>query len=139
MFILPVPGSLARTVTVLYGILIFVWLSPEESQVWPVTLLGLGLASLTFMWMVGRRLGGRALTPLQLTVGGLLAGALVGLGACMAAGALMFFKNALHAHAFPDFPPGLVLALLSLAPVWTIVGALAGLGTALLWQAKQHH
>ena len=137
MFTLPVPGSLARTVTVFYGVLVFLWLSPEESQVWPVAALGVGLAALTILWLAARRLAGRALTTGQVAVGGLLAGALVGLAGCVATGSLMFFKNALHAHAFPDFPPGLVLALLSRAPDWTVAGGLAGLGTALLWLVKK--
>lgn len=137
MFTLPVPASFARTVTVLYGVLVFIWLSPEESQVWPVALLGIGLAGLTIMWTVGKWLGGRELTLLQVAALGLLAGALVGLGGNVAASALMFFKNALHAHAFPDFPPRLLLALLSRAPLWAVAGGLAGLGAALLWLARK--
>jgi len=45
----------------------------------------------------------------------------------------MFFKNALHAHAFWDYPPPMVVAMLTRAPSWTLAGGLAGLGIGCLW------
>jgi hypothetical protein len=61
-----------------------------------------------------------------------LFGALLGAGTSVAAVGLMFFKNALHAHIFLDFPPALLLALLSRAPGWALAGALGGCGVVLL-------
>lgn len=137
MFTLPTPGSLARVVTVLYGVLVFIWLSPEDNPVWLAAALGLGLAGLIILWTAGKRLGSRPLTARQLALVGVLLGLLVGLGSSVTTGGLMFFKNALHAHIFPDFPPGLLLAMVSRAPAWTVAGGLAGLGVALIWLVKK--
>jgi hypothetical protein len=62
-----------------------------------------------------------------------LLGGIVGLGGALSSAGFMFFKNALHAHAFWDYPPGMVGAMLSRAPSWALAGALAGLGMGCLW------
>ena len=137
MLTLPRRGRRARLVAVIYGVIVFVWLSPEDFTVWPVVVLGGGLAGLTItLWLMGR-LGGRTLSARWVTLGGVLWGAAIGLGTSLTAVALMFFKDALHAHLFPDYPPGLMLAILRRAPFWTLAGALAGLGLVLVWLAAR--
>lgn len=115
-----------------YGLLVFVWLSPEDQHVWPPVLLGAGAGLLLALRVVPR--------PLEAPGWAIaLFGALLGAGTSVAAVGLMFFKNALHAHVFLDFPPALLLALLSRAPGWALAGALAGCGAALLRRALRPH
>jgi hypothetical protein len=132
MFHLPRPNSVLRLLTIFYGILIFIWMSFEDNQTWPVVVLGSGLATLLVIWLLLRQMGGTAIRVRSLMAGGALLGALVGLGACLAATFLMFFKNAWHAHVFLDYPAPMLLAMLSRAPYWTAAGGLGGLGLSLL-------
>ncbi len=118
--------------------MLFGWLSLEDHQTWPVVLFGLGLASLLVSWTVLGQLDGRSLTPRYALVGGILAGALIGLGASLAATLLMFFKNAWHAHVFLDYPVPMLTAMLARAPVWAVAGAIAGLGIAIFWVVFRH-
>lgn len=121
-----------RLLTVMYGLIVFLWLMPEDHQVWPVTGLGVGLALLVVTRVTLRRLGGRPFPPRYLLQGAVLLGALVGLGANLAAVGLMFFKNALHAHLFLDYPVGLMGAMLARGPGWALAGGLVGLGAAFI-------
>ncbi|MBI5671658.1 MAG: hypothetical protein HZC41_27000 [Chloroflexi bacterium] len=132
---LPRLGRRARWAGLLYGLALLLWLSLEDNHVWPVAALGAGLAALLVLLNLLRRLGGRAIPTPYAVAGVVTLGALVGLGAAVATAGLMLFKNALHAHVFLDYPPGLLLAVLSRAPVWTLAGGLVGLGLLLLWMA----
>ena len=100
---------------------------------WPVALLGLGLSLLSVLWLVWRRLGGTVFAARYVPMGAGLLGEIVGLGGAVASAGLMFFKNALHAHAFWDFPPAMVVAMFTRAPSWALAGGLAGAGIGLLW------
>jgi hypothetical protein len=135
MMLIPYPGRRVRLLTVGYGLLIFAWLSPEENQVWPVALLGCGLSLLGLILLVMSKLGGRTAPPAYVLPGAILFGLVAGFGASIATAGLMFFKDALHAHLFPDFPPLMMLAILQRAPIWTLAGGLAGVGFALAWLA----
>lgn len=124
-----------RWATIGCGLAIFLWLAPEDSAVLPAVLLGGMAATLaTTAWAL-RRWGGEALSArffiLLMTALGLLAG----LGTSVTTAALMLLKNAQHGHVFPDYPLGLVGAILARAPLWALGGALAGLGSALIWKA----
>ncbi len=133
LFYVAVPSRRLRLVTMAYGLLLFIWLTPEDNTVWPVALLGIGLAILSVIWLVRRWLSGSAFSAKYVPIAGALLGAIVGLGGALAAAGLMFFKNALHAHVFWDFPPGMVVAMLIRAPSWALAGGLAGLGIGFLW------
>ena len=133
LFYVTAPNGRLRLMTMAYGLLLFVWLTPEDNAVWPVALLGVGLALLTMVWMVRRRLGGSAFPARYVPIGAAVMGGSVGLGAALAAGGFMFFKNALHAHVFWDFPPEMVVAMLTRAPAWALAGGLAGMGMGCLW------
>ena len=113
--------------------LLFVWLTPEDNTVWPVALLGIALALLCTTWLVRRRLGGSAISASYVPVGTTLLGGITGLGGTLATAGFMFFKNALHAHVFWDFPPAMVMAMLTRAPSWTLAGGLMGISAGLLW------
>jgi hypothetical protein len=123
-----------------YGLLLFLWFTPEDNQVWPVTILGWGMAGLAVFMTILNKLGGRPIPARYSALFALLLGVLVGLGSSIATAGLMFFKNALHAHLFFDFPTPMMLAILERAPYWGLAGGLAGLGGALAWLAlRQSH
>jgi hypothetical protein len=135
---LPARGRKARWLALVYGLLLFLWLGPEDYSVWPVTLLGTGLSALTvILWMSGK-IGGKEVSGRMLLPGATLMGATIGIGASIATAALMFFKNARHAHIYLDFPPGQMLAMLERAPIWGLAGSLVGLALALLWLALKN-
>jgi hypothetical protein len=134
---IPRRSARTRALTVVYGLLIFLWLSPEDNTVWTVTLLGVGLSLLLVGLTTLGCLGGQLISARHVVPGASLLGALVGLGASICVTGLMFFKNALHAHLFLDFPPGMLLATLARAPGWALAGGLAGLGIACLWWALE--
>lgn len=128
----PFPNRL----TVLYGLVLFLWLSPEDNAVWPVTLLG-GVGALLLIYHLLLRAQVALLHRLEVA---LVVGAVIGLATSLLTTALMFFKNALHAHVFLDYPPALMIAVLQRAPAWALVGAFIALGGALFWRAvRQPH
>ncbi len=133
---IPVAGRRTRLIAMGYGLALFLWMSVEDNAVWPVTLHGLGLAALIVNLALLDKMGGKFIPPRYLPFAGALWGALIGLGASLAVTGLMFFKNAVHAHFFLDYPPELMLAILRRAPAWTIAGSLAGIGLALAWLSK---
>lgn len=135
MLTIPIADRRTRLLTMAYGLILFLWLTPEDNRVWPVALLGAGLAGVLLVRWVLNTLGGKAVAARWIVPGALLLGILAGAGACVATVGLMFFKNALHAHVFVDFPAPLMLAMLERAPVWAAAGGLVGLGAALAWLA----
>jgi hypothetical protein len=132
---LPRLGRWSRLLALGYGIALFGWLSVEDVETWPAALFGLGLSSLIVVLWTLDKMGGHRLAARHMPAGGLLLGAVIGLGASVATALLMFFKNARHAHVFPDYPAGMIVAMLERAPLWAAAGALAGLGLALAWLA----
>jgi hypothetical protein len=118
-----------------YGLVLFLWFTPEDNQVWPVTLLGWGMAGLIIFMTLVNKLGGRQIPMRYAAPVGTVLGVLIGLGSSIATAGLMFFKNALHAHLFFDYPTPMMLAILERAPYWGLAGGLAGLGAALAWLA----
>jgi hypothetical protein len=85
---------------------------------------------------VMNKLGGRTSPVSYILPGAAILGVITGLGASITTTGLMFFKDALHAHLFPDFPPLMMLAILQRSPVWAVAGGLAGAGVAFLWLAR---
>jgi hypothetical protein len=132
---IPKGSAAIRWLALLYGGLLLFWLSLEDTQVWPVALLGWSGAALLAAGIVVRHMGGAVFSRRQALLGGVLLGAGVGLGSSLVCAGLMFFKNALHAHLFLDYPPLMLLAMLQRGPAWAAAGALLGLSTALLWAA----
>jgi len=115
-----------------YGILVFLWLGPEDNHVWPVVFISMGAAALILTQWLLRRFGGQDISETYILPMGMTIGGIIGLATAVITALLMLFKNARHAHVFPDFPPGLMGAVLERAPVWTIAGSIFGLGVGLL-------
>lgn len=116
-----------RNAALLYAAVTLFWLQLEDHQVLPVALLGTtGAMLLVYHWLRGR------LQPqhhgLRPWAKAAVSGALAGLLAAPATALLMVLKAGMHGHVFPDYPPGQILALLGLTPVWTLTGALAAVG-----------
>lgn len=108
-----------------YGVALWLWFSVEDNAVWPAVIFGLLVTLILLAFTFFDKLKDVWVLPA-------LAG-LAGMGTAVATAALMFFKNAMHAHVFWDFPPGLMIAILQRAFAWAAVGGLAGLGLTLLW------
>jgi len=132
-FYVTTPDGRLRSVTLVYGLAAFIWLSPEDNSVWPVAMLGVGLATLSLVWLIRRRLGGSAFPARYVPIGAAVLGGIIGLGGALSSAGFMFFKNALHAHAFWDYPPTMVVAMLTRAPSWALAGGLIGVGIGFLW------
>lgn len=134
--------SSLRAITIIFGIVCFFWLSPDEAG-WLVIPLGIGGAVLLTLHLA-RQVRKIALAKwLQLTLFGAISGAL----ATVTTAGLMFFKTALHNHIYPDYPLIVILGMLARAPAWALAGALIGLALALVlpilpalstWQQHNH-
>lgn len=132
---LPKRGRRARWLAIGYGLLLFVWLTPEDNSVVPVTLLGAGLSVLLVIYWVLGKWGGSSIAERYVVPGVVLLGAAAGLGTSITTFSLMLVKNVQHSHIYIDFPPGLMLAILARAPLWALAGGLLGLGLTLAWLA----
>lgn len=131
MLLIPSAGRWLRSLWLIYGILVFVWLGPEDSLIWrPVALGAAGV--LLVALHAGAQWQGERLLPARCWIpSAAVAGALFGGGTALGAAVLMFFKNALHAHIFPDYPLALILAVLERAPAWSLAGLFGCMGMAL--------
>jgi len=117
------------------GAVVLLWLRVEDSHLLPVVLLGWVIAAiLAASWTLKLAASFQWETPpptLSLALGA-LGGAATGLGAALITPLLMLLKNGLHAHLFPDFPFGVLMGVLVLAPVWLVCGLLIGGGLVLV-------
>lgn len=117
------------------AVAIFIWSTPEEDRLIYPALLGTWLAvSLLWNW-VSNRYAGRTLHGTRLLVAAAWFGAVTGAVSSLCAVLLMLFKDARHAHLYPDYPPALLGAMLARLPAWSLAGALAAVGVAMLLSA----
>jgi hypothetical protein len=117
------------------AVAIFIWSTPEEDRLAFPALLGAWLAvSLLWRWLISRY-SGRTLQGIHLIFSAALFGAASGAFASICAVLLMLFKDARHAHLFPDYPPPVLGAVLARLPAWSLAGMLAAVGAALLLSA----
>jgi hypothetical protein len=115
-----------------YGLVLLVWLSLEDNGTLSVAVLGTGAALLfTLGWLL-QRIGGRELPVRLWFPGGIVLGGIIGAASSLMTTLLMFFKTGWHGHAFADYPPEMLLAMLQRLPVWTLAGLLIGLALALM-------
>ncbi len=122
----------ARHLLLVSGIAVLLWSGMEDSDALLVTLLGALLATATGLMLLAsprfRPVMARESIPRQ----GAFAGALIGTLASVATPLLMLFKDLRHAHIYPDYPAGMMLATLERMPAWALAGGLAGFGIGLL-------
>src|SRR5690606_5341653 len=117
------------------AVAIFIWSTPEEDRPLYPALLGAWLAvSLVWRWMTGRY-AGLNLKGSRLIAAAALFGVACGALSSICAVLLMLFKDARHAHLYPDYPPALLGAMLARLPAWSLAGMLAAIGTVLLLSA----
>lgn len=124
--------KLRRAALLLIGLAILLWSGLEDKDVAAVVMLGALSSTTLTLWLLSRIYAGLTDKPIAMALAGALAGALASL--CTAA--LMLFKNLRHAHVFPDYPAEMLLAVLERLPLWSIAGALAGLGIGLLLASR---
>ncbi|MEQ8672935.1 MAG: hypothetical protein RIC84_06945 [Aggregatilineales bacterium] len=129
-----------RWLVICWAVIIFFWLSREDSDVLGVVLLGIWGAMLFCGSWITRNLGGRHVSRSSAVGVCLLGGGVVGIMTGLITAGLMFFKNVRHAHIFPDYPFEMIGAILERVPIWGIAGALFGLAGGLMWIAiRPHH
>lgn len=134
-----IPVHRPYLVFVAFGIYLIalLWLGTEDTNLLPPVLLALGLTtSVAFRTLTYLR-GGHTYRIKEALLGGVLLGALGGLGVAAITVLLMFLKTVMHSHAYPDYPPQVIAAIIVRAPAWTAAGALIGLGIVLLWIAAR--
>jgi hypothetical protein len=129
----------ARWIALIFGAGLLLWLSAEEDQALPAVLLGGGLMLITVYFTLTKYAGGRRITPPAFLLGAALIGAGIGAGTALAAALLMVIKIGMHAHPFPDYPPGMILDTLRRAPRWALAGALSTLAISLLSFVRYRH
>lgn len=135
MIRLPPRSRKTRWIVILYGGSVFFWLGLEDNNVVGATLMGLiGAGLAVFLW-IQERVAQQIFPARYLPLLSLIMGGLIGVGTSLLTAGLMLFKNARHAHLFPDYPAGLMGAILSRAPLWMVGGALVGIGIGFLWLA----
>jgi hypothetical protein len=121
-----------RLVTLLFGILLLIWLPFEDSRVEWVILLSVLLISLGIAWFLWAYSRTHTLTMWIYPLTGLIAGCMVVLTALL----LMAFKSGAHGHNAPDFTPDQVTRILRSLPAWILGGCLLGLGFG-LWKVTK--
>lgn len=131
------PISLSfRLFVAVYGIGLLIWFGIEDQNTWSVTLFGVLLAVLVVVGWLLRQNNDGFTHPTFKLLWLVLSGGIIGAGSSLATVLLMFFKNAWHAHLFPDYPTSLMFATLERLPIWTVAGALIGLAAGLVWRVR---
>lgn len=139
--VLSIGSNLRRSVYIVGGAAIFLWLRLEDNNVAPVA----AIAWLASTWLIADRVlrwfDGYKLSPVVWGALMSLTGGTSGAGAALVAAALMLLKNGLHGHIVPDFSFNIISGMLARLPAWTVTGLLAGLGLAaivlaLRWPAR---
>jgi len=120
-----------RLILIVVLALTFVWMSFEDTDTTFVLLLSANVTIAAAVLWLFRTYGGVPVPFGQFVLGGALLGAVSGAGIAVLAAFLMFFKNAWHAHLFPDFPLPMIGGMAARAFAWGIAGALFGLALAL--------
>lgn len=119
-----------RQATILLGVTGFIWIA-LEGDLRRDTLLGIWVMIVAVLQIMERVVGGRQLSrPRWLAVTS-LAGLLCGAGSVLTTISLMALKTGLHAHG-PEFTPAEVAGVWAQLPLWSLVGAIAGLGLGLI-------
>lgn len=132
---IPTRSGRLRAAALVYGAALLAWSSLEDNSVLPVSLLGGGLALIALAFWITGSYGGKTFAGRAALVAAALAGAAAGFASTLAVAALMLVKTGMHSHLFPDYPFGMMVEILERAPLWALVGSLAGIGLLLAWWA----
>ena len=112
----------ARRLFLISGIAVLLWSGMEDNDALLVTLLGALLATAATMMLFAshrlRPLMARGSRPRRMAI----AGATIGTLASVDTPLLMLFKDIRHAHIYPDYPAGMMLATLERMPAWALAG-----------------
>ncbi len=122
-----------RWISLLLGAGIFIWSRLEENAVQTVIVLAFITVTLGFGMWIAHGQGGRIIHKRGAFLGFSLFGALIGLSTSVGSALLMLLKNGSHGHLIPDYPTGLLFAMLNRAPLWALCGALIGVGIFSMW------
>ncbi|MDZ4767559.1 MAG: hypothetical protein SGJ24_00385 [Chloroflexota bacterium] len=108
-----------------YAVALLVWLSLEDANSLAPALLGWIGALLIVLSPIrpGAEKDRRAWRMLPM-----VRGAAVGVAAALIAALLMLVKTGWHGHPVPDYPLGMIVEMLTRAPLWAGAGILAGIG-----------
>ena len=132
---IPARSRALRAAALVYGAALLLWTSLEDNNVLPVALLGSGLALIALALWISAHYGARTFSGRSAFSAAALTGAAWGLASALAVTGLMLLKTGLHGHAFPDYPFGMMLEILTRAPLWALAGSLAAVGLLLAWWA----
>lgn len=121
-----------RLILILYGGVLLLWLGTEDRALFSAVLLAVIFSLLLTAQIVWMRCGGTRYALRRWLLLCILTGLCAGVCSVVTSTALMFLKNAWHAHPYPDYEPSVMLAMLARLPVWALAGALIGLALALL-------
>jgi hypothetical protein len=110
----------------LFGVVILVWLSTEDTTMILTSLLGLGISFGVIGMALMHRVGGRPIAPQYWIPAAVGLGALAGPSTVFTTFMLMLFKNVQHSHITPDFPVETMGDIWLRVPAWTVAGALLG-------------
>lgn len=134
---MPAQPPLLRAWAVLVFGALLLWTSLEDSSAFAAALGGwIAALTLASLWIT-RRFGGQALQSRAFILMTAVMGGIVGALAAVLSAGLMLLKNGLHAHAFPDYPFGMIIDMLARAPLWAVAGLLLGAAVGLVWGGKQ--
>jgi hypothetical protein len=122
----------AQHLMVISGIAVLLWSGLEDHDAVLVTALGAFMAAAATMMLLNSQRFGARVAKDNLPKRAALVGALIGMLASVTTALLMLFKDLRHAHVFPDYPPGMMLATLERMPIWALAGGLAGFGLGIL-------
>ncbi|MCS6871617.1 MAG: hypothetical protein NZ571_09180 [Anaerolineae bacterium] len=116
-------------VTLLTGVVAFIWLLSEENSLLSVLSLGCMVSALSLLhahyaYALWTRLG---CTLRAALIGGAISSGTIGAAAC-----LMFLKTVIHAHIVPDYSIEQQLGMLMRLPTWTAAGILLGTAFSLV-------
>lgn len=124
--------AITRLMLLALAAITLLWSGVEDQDVVTVTALGIAISIAGVAWFLAKCGPSAEQTRFTSVFSALILGSLIGALSSLITVALMLFKDIRHGHPFPDYPPALMLAMLERLPIWTIAGALIGLGCALL-------
>lgn len=117
-----------RIASLIIGAACFLWLSIEDNNLIGVFIFGLLFSGLLAIQLAYSRNEVGWITRCRSVIAGFLGGIFTPIIALT----LMILKNGLHLHTVPEYTSVQLLTVIRSAPIWVLVGAIAGFGWKLL-------